>query len=504
MGDDQAYGGHAQNPPHDATPQATSVRAATTPPRPPTQAGAVLHDPNDGWMAAPARPDPAAAPQHSPSGAVAHSPSGAVAHSPSGAVAHSPEARLQVLAGMVTDVRTQLHSILGGTQLLQLHGSLESAQSGQVDMILAAGTKLLRTLNQAADIAQSAATPAEAPPPTAEATDTTAQAGPPAGKPDRVLRILVVDDVATNREIASTFVRAAGHEVQTATGGAAAVTAAAAHDFDVILMDVGMPNVDGLQASRLIRALPGARGRVPIVALTAYTSAEHVEACRDMGMNGYLAKPFRYDTLVEALHRAHSEMPIRRPAADMPASGTADGQFARAYGNYIRSEAASPDATFQPPTPRAGAPRADAPQAGAPQADASRTGAPASTWIDIASPWDQAPRDRGQESYILDTQFHLKLTAVGQKGSRALAAATPLCQPPEDQAGYEFHWLIYVDPMAGEGGSFRAPCDLWRWSGTVWRSIAPGGAKFTPDELYTHGWRYCGPCIEKTAIVEVL
>jgi two-component system sensor histidine kinase TorS len=85
----------------------------------------------------------------------------------------------------------------------------------------------------------------------------------------RALRVLVVDDVAMNRDIAGAFLCANGHEVTYAEGGLEAVAVVTTTDFDVVLMDVRMPGVDGIEAARLIRLLKGPRGHVPIVALTA-------------------------------------------------------------------------------------------------------------------------------------------------------------------------------------------------------------------------------------------
>ena len=129
-----------------------------------------------------------------------------------------------------------------------------------------------------------------------------AEAAPKPGPPSTIhRRVLVVDDVAMNRDIAASFLRTAGHKVSEAGGGAEAVSLAGAHDFDVILMDIRMPEMDGLEATRRIRALEGPRASVPIVALTAQTFAEQIAACRDAGMDGHLAKPFTPDALLAAL-----------------------------------------------------------------------------------------------------------------------------------------------------------------------------------------------------------
>jgi signal transduction histidine kinase/CheY-like chemotaxis protein/HPt (histidine-containing phosphotransfer) domain-containing protein len=134
--------------------------------------------------------------------------------------------------------------------------------------------------------------------PGARAADGTA---PAAG---RALHVLVVDDVLMNRDIAGCFLRSAGHDVTCVDDGAEAVSAASAGDFDVILMDVRMPGMDGLEATRRIRALEGMRGQVPIVALTAQAFTEQVAECVKAGMDGHLTKPFDPDTLLGAVVEA--------------------------------------------------------------------------------------------------------------------------------------------------------------------------------------------------------
>ncbi len=117
----------------------------------------------------------------------------------------------------------------------------------------------------------------------------------------RGLRVLVVDDDALNRDIASGFLRFGGHEVICLDNGIAAVETAAAEDFDVILMDVRMPGMDGLEATRLIRALPGSRGKVPVVAVTAQAFAEQIDICRKAGMNTHVSKPFDQKVLLDVV-----------------------------------------------------------------------------------------------------------------------------------------------------------------------------------------------------------
>jgi len=158
------------------------------------------------------------------------------------------------------------------------------------------------------------------------ATDANAaQETSPTAPRTRQLRVLVVDDIEMNRDIATAFATAAGHEVRCVDGGAAAVQSAASDDFDVILMDLRMPEVDGFEATRRIRALGGKRGRVPIVALTAQAFSEQVDECKRAGMVGHVAKPFTQVALLKALgdamedgHHITPAPPQRASAASLP------------------------------------------------------------------------------------------------------------------------------------------------------------------------------------------
>jgi signal transduction histidine kinase/ActR/RegA family two-component response regulator len=110
----------------------------------------------------------------------------------------------------------------------------------------------------------------------------------------RGLRLLVAEDNEINRRALESLLRRDGHFVRFAADGAEAVEKARAERFDAILMDVQMPGVDGLEATRQIRQLEAAtrQGRVPIVGLTAHAFPEDARRCLSAGMDDYLAKPY--------------------------------------------------------------------------------------------------------------------------------------------------------------------------------------------------------------------
>lgn len=118
-----------------------------------------------------------------------------------------------------------------------------------------------------------------------------AEAIPARGKA-RALRILLAEDNQINAVLATALIRRAGHRVDVAANGAEAVRAAAHGSYDLILMDMHMPDVDGLEATRRIRALDGAPSRLPIVALTANAMPADRQKCLNAGMDDFLAKPF--------------------------------------------------------------------------------------------------------------------------------------------------------------------------------------------------------------------
>jgi CheY-like chemotaxis protein len=136
------------------------------------------------------------------------------------------------------------------------------------------------------------------------ATAQTPVAAPAVLETERPPRVLLVDDHPMNRELGHALLTLAGCDVVTADDGAQALEAARLDDFDLILMDVHMPGMDGLAATRAIRALPGPQGAVPIIALSADALPDQIARCRAAGMDDHVAKPIRREELLAAVNRA--------------------------------------------------------------------------------------------------------------------------------------------------------------------------------------------------------
>jgi CheY-like chemotaxis protein/HPt (histidine-containing phosphotransfer) domain-containing protein len=162
------------------------------------------------------------------------------------------------------------------------------------------------------------------------------------------LRVLLVEDAPANRLVAMRMLEERGHAVLVAADGAEAVEAFSPGAFDVILMDVQMPVMDGLEATRRIRAAEGdllARERVPIVAMTARAMRGDREQCLAAGMDDYLAKPVRPSHLHETLARIARRReglpvtaePLAEPAASDPLAGpgSAPAQRIEAIADHL-------------------------------------------------------------------------------------------------------------------------------------------------------------------------
>ena len=156
-------------------------------------------------------------------------------------------------------------------------------------------------------------------------------------------RVLVVDDQEINRNVAQGLLRALGCTVELAEGGLAAVAACAAARYDLVLMDVHMPELDGHAATARIRAADAAGGRrTPIVALSASAFAVDRAASTAAGLDGHLAKPLRADDLVVVLlrHAPHSRcdahLPDITPIGGLPILPAAGAPGTRSYVDGVQ------------------------------------------------------------------------------------------------------------------------------------------------------------------------
>jgi len=123
----------------------------------------------------------------------------------------------------------------------------------------------------------------------------------------RTLKVLLVEDNSVNRILAQRQMARLGHQLDIVTDGESAVRAVLDGDYDVVLMDRHLPDIDGVESARRIRAEELGRvpaRRTPIIAVTADASPGHREECLAAGMDDYVAKPIRVDALVDALLRA--------------------------------------------------------------------------------------------------------------------------------------------------------------------------------------------------------
>jgi PAS domain S-box-containing protein len=128
------------------------------------------------------------------------------------------------------------------------------------------------------------------------------------------LTILAVDDNAVNLDILCGLLSRHGHTVVSAADGAEAVRLAATQRFDVVLMDVQMPEMDGLAATRAIRRLPAPYGTGPVIALTAHAGRDALLEYEASGMNGFVPKPIRYDKMITEIAAALGASPQAAPA----------------------------------------------------------------------------------------------------------------------------------------------------------------------------------------------
>jgi PAS domain S-box-containing protein len=149
-------------------------------------------------------------------------------------------------------------------------------------------------------------------------------------------RILLADDSPANQMVAVAMLRASGSRVDTVNNGLEAVEALRNLPYDLVLMDISMPEMDGLEATGVIRQLPGSKGNVPVIAMTAHAIVGDREKFMAAGMNDYISKPVTkqrlYEVLNQWLPRKQSHMtadPHTKPTDTAPSAVLDTGVFAQ-------------------------------------------------------------------------------------------------------------------------------------------------------------------------------
>ena len=206
------------------------------------------------------------------------------------------EARQRFLSDMSHDLRTPLNAVIGFSALLRTSG-LQPEQADQAERIHASGHELLAVVEQMIRISASEDE-------TAPSASPHGAVASPGGAPKDIptpedLRVLYVDDNANNRALVTTILRSQGISCQTADDGLMGFQAATSSRWDLILMDIQMPVMDGIEATRAIRAAGGSGELVPIIAVTANTLSNQLESYRDVGMNDCVSKPIDIGALMD-------------------------------------------------------------------------------------------------------------------------------------------------------------------------------------------------------------
>jgi two-component system, sensor histidine kinase and response regulator len=155
----------------------------------------------------------------------------------------------------------------------------------------------------------------------------------PTDLPERRLRLLLAEDNAVNQRLAATLLERRGHKVTIANNGREALDALAARSFDVVLMDVQMPEMGGFEATRVIRERERATGaHLPIIAMTAHAMKGDRERCLEAGMDEYLTKPLDSRQLCMLVEHMAAGQPPVEPELP-PAPGVSDRVLARVGGD---------------------------------------------------------------------------------------------------------------------------------------------------------------------------
>ena len=237
----------------------------------------------------------------------------------------------QMMPGMSGDAlarRIRANEHLSDTKLVVVssggRAAIKDATGLHLEAILEKPVRHQELLDTLINIYSTKAEPSVSP----SASGDTGAKRPVASSTRRPLRILLAEDNKINQQFATILLQKAGHRVEVAENGHQAVDAVRREQFDVVLMDIQMPELDGVKATRQIRALPAPKCDIPIIAMTAHAMAGAREEYLAAGMNDYISKPVQSALLLsklaeiaaigepETLAAASDEEPLLRVKAD--------------------------------------------------------------------------------------------------------------------------------------------------------------------------------------------
>ncbi len=210
-------------------------------------------------------------------------------------------------SALLHDLRTPLNQIIGYSEMLEEQAEEEGrdAEAGDLHKVRTAGRQLLELINNSflpikAPAQNVAPLSALATPPISVATEEEiGEATPePLSSGESQGLLLVVDDNETNRDVLSRRLERQGYAVATAQGGTEALHMVRSRTFDLVLLDIMMPEMDGYETLRQLKADPGLR-HIPVIMISALNELDSVVRCIEMGAEDYLSKPFN-PTLLKA------------------------------------------------------------------------------------------------------------------------------------------------------------------------------------------------------------
>ena len=204
--------------------------------------------------------------------------------------------KTRFLTNMAHEIRTPLNSLNGGLELLSDAGGY---QSRDFQVVREAADQLVEIASKLIEQADGPVVGLDF----TEGSEASALPGPVHSIKDAP-RILLAEDTESNRYVIERMLSSIGCETEVVTNGVEAVEAMRRQSFDVVLMDVMMPIMDGEQATQAIRALAGPAARVPIIGVTAHSLQAERERLLSAGMTACLAKPVRRDALETAIRTA--------------------------------------------------------------------------------------------------------------------------------------------------------------------------------------------------------